>query len=367
MKKALIVYHYIAHYRLPIFDELSKTEEYRFDFAAGVETDQNIKIVSDDKLNFIRLRNKWFFGKRVLWQTGLFKLIRNKEYSEIIFLGNPYFISTWIALFYIRFTKMKSYIWTHGYTDKLSGLKLTIFKVFWSLVDGILLYGNYAKTNMIALGVDSSNLHVIYNSLDYEEQLKIRKTLKKTSVYIDYFKNNKPVIIFTGRLTEVKKLDQLLKAQKVLNNFNIVFVGDGNEKSKLIKLAKELEVFSSCWFYGECYDEAKIGELFYNAKVCVAPGNVGLTAMHSMVFGTPVISHSNFMLQMPEFEAIIPGKTGDFFEMDDIGNLAKVLNNWIKFNSDKLNKVENDCFDIIASKYNPKNQIKLIVNLLNNV
>ncbi len=66
------------------------------------------------------------------------------------------------------------------------------------------------------------------------------------------------------------------------------------------------------WLYGACYDEEIIGELIFNAQLCVSPGNVGLTAMHSLVYGTPVITHNNFSNQSPEFEAIIDGKTGSF-------------------------------------------------------
>lgn len=55
-------------------------------------------------------------------------------------------------------------------------------------------------------------------------------------------------------------------------------------------------------------------ELIYNADLCVAPGNIGLTAMHAMMFGCPCISHNDFSWQMPEFEAIVPYKTGNFLK-----------------------------------------------------
>lgn len=45
--------------------------------------------------------------------------------------------------------------------------------------------------------------------------------------------------------------------------------------------------------------------------------------MHSMMFGCPVITHNNFNWQMPEYEAIKPGITGDFFKMDDVSDLVK--------------------------------------------
>ena len=55
-----------------------------------------------------------------------------------------------------------------------------------------------------------------------------------------------------------------------------------------------------------CYNEEANAELLYNASVCVCPAEVGLTAIHSLLFGTPVVSNDNFDEQMPEFESIIP-------------------------------------------------------------
>ena len=44
----------------------------------------------------------------------------------------------------------------------------------------------------------------------------------------------------------------------------------------------------------------------------VSPGNVGLTAIHSLSYGTPVLTHNNFNNQMPEVESIQPGFNGYF-------------------------------------------------------
>ena len=55
---------------------------------------------------------------------------------------------------------------------------------------------------------------------------------------------------------------------------------------------------------GECYSEETNAKLIYNADLCVAPGNIGLTAIHVMMFGCPAITHNDFKWQMPEFEAI---------------------------------------------------------------
>lgn len=65
-------------------------------------------------------------------------------------------------------------------------------------------------------------------------------------------------------------------------------------------------------FYGSVYDEQAISDLLTDVDICVAPGDVGLTCMHSLVYGTPVIIHDNPDFQMPEYEAINPWQNGLF-------------------------------------------------------
>ena len=120
----------------------------------------------------------------------------------------------------------------------------------------------------------------------------------------------------------------------------------------------------NCWFFGQTYDELTISNLIYNATVCVSPGNVGLTAIHSMVYGTPVITHNDFPSQMPEFEAVIAGKTGDFFIKDNEEDLGRVIKKWTSPNVDR-EEVRKECYRIIDERYNPIFQISVFKKVLN--
>lgn len=72
----------------------------------------------------------------------------------------------------------------------------------------------------------------------------------------------------------------------------------------------------------------KNAELLYNAAVCVCPAEVGLTAIHALSYGTPVVSNNDFETQMPEFEAIQEGLTGSFYEADNTKSLADEILLW---------------------------------------
>ena len=155
----------------------------------------------------------------------------------------------------------------------------------------------------------------------------------------------------------------LLDAEYLLakkgQNYNVVFVGDGDERQVLEKKVLELGLSNFVWFYGACYDEEENARLIYNADLCVSPGNVGLTAIHSLTFGTPVLTHDNFTWQMPEFEVIKEGNTGSFFMQDNVDSLAMQIDNWFQTNRSNRDDIRKACYEVIDSEWNPYYQMKV--------
>jgi glycosyltransferase involved in cell wall biosynthesis len=286
-----------------------------------------------------------------------------KKYNVYILTADPFILSNWIFLLLNIPLKKEVYLWGHGWYGREGKIKTIIKTIFFKLSNGIFLYGNYAKELMEAEGFNPNKLHVIYNSLDYDLQLNIRKSLKPSLIFYDIFKNDYPVIIFTGRLTKVKQIDLLIEAHELLHKkgikVNVFILGDGSEKEMLQALVKTKGLEKQYCFYGACYDEEKIGEFYYNANVCVSPGNVGLTGIHAMAYGCPVIAHNNFPNQMPEFEAIKAPKNGLFFEEGNPEDLSKCILQFID-SSKNREKIRTECFNVIDNYYNPNYQIDLL-------
>lgn len=298
---------------------------------------------------------------RFYWQKGVLALLKS-EYTDIITPAEPFCLSSWLLILLARIYHKNVYSWTHGAYGNEGRLKRMATKWKIKHLKGCFLYGEYAKRILVKWGVPKEKLHVVYNSLNYDEQLLMRNKLATTDFYQKHFDNDNRNIVFIGRLTKVKKLDQVLKAVAILKergmNLNVTYVGDGTERQKLESLAKELNL-DNVWFYGACYDEKQIAHLLYNADICVSPGNVGLTAMHTMSFGCPVISHNNFFMQMPEFEAIEDGKTGTFFRENDIESLSEAINRWLASVVDRED-VRKACYKVIDEKYNPHIQLETL-------
>ena len=367
MKKGIFFFRQAALYRYPVYSKIDSELDVTFYFCKKIKS--NLKMLDYSKLSKVNLSLVEFnlpFGFYYLY--GALK-VNLKNYDYVFIAGDIRDISSWAILLKCRILKKPVYYWTHGFYGKEPFLICKIKKLYYTLGDDVFVYGQYSKRLMIQEGIKEKNIHVIYNSLDYDNHKILRNKLIRSDVYINIFRNTYPVIIFIGRLVESKKLEYLLKAQHELIRqniiINVIFIGNGEEVRRLKIIAKHNKIDKYVYFHGSCYNEKEISKFIYNADICVSPGNIGLTAIHSLSFGTPVITHNQPKFQGPEFEAIIEGINGAFFDYNSISSLSETIKRWISLNPVKSNKIIDNCYRIIDTRYNPTYQIELLKRVLN--
>lgn len=365
-RQVAVVYHFFPHYRAGVMKALQQDPSCEYIFV-GDRTDPEgaIKACDSTRFNFLYAPCVMAFGL-VLWQRGILRLAWSNQIDVMIFLGNANFLSTWLAAAVARIRGKRVLFWTHGWISDERGAKAFFRTCFYSLADGLLLYGRRAKSIAIRHGFSPSRLYVIFNSLDYEVQQAIREGVSEArlkQVRKDLFLNDSdaPLLICTSRLTALRGLELVLEAMRSLRDrgcpSNLLLVGDGPERAKLQDQAERLGV--PVHFYGACYDEQRLAELIMASNVTVAPGQVGLTAMHSLAYGTPVLTHGDADHQMPEWEAIVPGATGAHFRRGDAEDLARVLGEWCAHPwPDPV--LRRRCIDVVDRFYNPQYQAQVI-------
>ena len=364
--KVCMFFNDLALYRRAIYTMLDK--EYDCEWYIE-DVDTKVKEFDASELRIVHRIPVKSFGPFYIVK-GLLSLLK-KDIDVYFVLGatrnlSLFIMCLWKRLFY---PQKRIYFWTHGLYGKESKFELLFWKLpLFRLANGIFTYGDYSKNLLIEKGFPPQKIFVIHNSLAYDEQLRIRTSLIPSSLYHEHFGNNHPILVMIGRLNMRKHLDMLIEAVSILkkkgNLFNVVMIGDGEDKEKLIAISEKLGVRDQVWFYGACYDEYMNAELIYNSDLCVVPGDIGLTAIHSMMFGTPVVSHNYSPNQGPEFEAIKPGITGDFFEHGNIDSLAGVISNWFYKHSTDRDQVRFNCYNEIDTNWNPNYQMKVITKNL---
>lgn len=388
-----IAYHYFAHYRAPVLREMIKQRSPAPAYVLMADDHSNLPaLVCLDEKSLSRdlpgenvewrdLENRWI-GKRFLWQRGLIGKALSKDLDAIVLLGNVYFLSTWVAAVAARLSGKHVLMWTHGALAKEAGAKGWVRSVFYRLAHDLLLYGHRAKDILAEGGIDASRMHVVYNSLDYDAQVRLRKPLDegtRRSGVAQLFPQleigdatNRALspLLFVGRLLEDKGVDLLLEVVASLASnsaYEIVaiVVGEGPARESLERQARALGITDRVHFEGACYEETRIAELFSYASLCVIPGDLGLSGIHSLTYGTPVITHDDLDRQKPEFEAVREGVSGAYYRRGDATSLADTVLEWLE-SADRSDEVRKQCMQVVDERYNPKAQVEIINRVLLN-
>lgn len=361
------IFNYAPKYRESIFKLIDENFDTQFYFGAEVIEGKVSGIAKLDynifKRKPIENKNKVFL-KKIFWRTGLLSLPFNKKYTSFLITADtplsyiPFFILC-------RIMKKKVYAWGHGFKDHFKRFKL-LEKLYKSTIECFFTYGEKGRNRMIELGWQEDKLNVIYNSLNDGVSLENNLCLS-SNVYKEHFLNNYPVLVYIGRLIQSKRLEWLIKLMVDLRskglNVNLMIIGGGPELTKLLQLVRDLSIEQNVWFYGECYNENELNYLLYNADLCVSPGEVGLTALHAMLYGVPVISHDNFYKQGPEYELIVSGKTGTLYQYGDYNDLVRKTYDWFTQN-DNREDIRENCYRIINTCWNSHYQLELLQSIL---
>lgn len=367
MLKVLLAPDRLAHYRRPVFNKIAS--KFELDIYAPKQKDSTgIEIASELGNNFKWISNRSFFLRNIgFWHTGIISASIFKDYDVYIFWGDSWNISVWISALICKALNKKVVFWTHGLYGNEGKIKLFYRLSFYKIADAMLLYGNHAKKELLKNNFDKNSLFVINNSLDFEVQNEIYNQIKNLKPVVS--KQNKK-LVFIGRLEPNKKIKYLLEALALINSnlkplekVSLLIIGDGSEKEDLKLLCEELGICESVTFYGACYDQKVIASSIINSDICVSPGNVGLTAMQSLIYGTPVVTHNDATRQMPEFEAVIENKSGVLYDMGSINSLADAITNCMTLlDSNVINA--DTCRDVIIRLYNSDYQLQIFNKML---
>lgn len=354
-----------SHYRTRIYEEMQR--EFRCDFIFGDEPDTSVRRMDTSVLDrCTTLPNRHLGHSNWYYQPGLLR--RTRSYDVLINDLGIFCLSAWILLLVARLRGQRIYHWDHGWYGREGRVKKLIKHLFFGMATGSFIYGDRAIELMRLNGFNARKLYPIHNSLDYDRQLSIRNGIQHSSIYIDHFGNDHPVLIMIGRLNLRKRLGMLVEAVARLRDrgecYNVVLVGDGEDRQRIEQMVRAAHLERQVWLYGACYDEQQNASLIYNADMCVVPGDVGLTAIHAMTFGVPVVSHDYFPNQGPEYEAIREGITGAFFRHDDVASLADCISHWFATKKGGREAVRTACETEIARNWTPKYQIDILKNVI---
>ena len=320
--RALIVYPYLFHYRFGVFKALEERDDLDLVFVSDVEGRKGIAATSP-RLFKEHHRVKTITRSRFTWQVGLLYFVATQKYDSVIFHGDVWSISTWVAAAIARLRQRRVFFWTIGWHRPDPAVIAQLRVSFYRLAHELLVYGNTGRDIGILMGYPRSRMHVIYNSHESSQQIA--------------HEGQDPVVQLTShpaltvgaviRLTAIKRLDLLIDAVAHLarrgSSVRVILAGEGPERESLERLAARRGI--DAVFTGAIYSKADLRSFYEAVDVTVVPAAAGLTVIQSLSQGVPVVTDDDEYGQMPEAEAVVEGVTGGRYRKGDVDELASTI------------------------------------------
>ncbi len=186
-------------------------------------------------------------------------------------------------------------------------------KVSASRVDHYIANSNNVKSDVVnQYGFESLVIHP-FADLDFFKPAKIHEWKLKSQNYF----------LVVSRLVKWKKIDLAIKACAG-ENLNLIIVGDGPDKGRLVKLAKSK---------GGCQFMTKVSRMFLRslyrncqALIVTQEEDFGIAAVEAQACGIPVIAYR----KGGQVEIVQEGKTGVFFEDQSTQSLKDAIQEALK-------------------------------------
>ena len=242
-------------------------------------------------------RMKLFFMFVSFFVVTFFECLKQKP---DILHGHWAFPGGYIASVVSKFFGKKCIVTIHGSDiPLLNKFKLLKKIVINNLNKSSLIIANsdYAKNELIKMGIKSELIDKIRVPPDFVEHQNDRTILNEfKSKFTD---SSSKVILFVGRLVEVKGVEYLIKAipEMKISNIHLIIVGDGPLKDDLEQLTSSLDLDEKITFFGKANSQDLgllhgISDVLVCPSIIYSPGSTeGLPMVipEAMESGIPVI------------------------------------------------------------------------------
>lgn len=304
MKKLIIIQNKILHYRIPLYNELSKYYNLTIIHSGASVYDE----YTDFNELILPIRN---IGPFIL-QSGLISEIKKQNPHFIIAMFDIHWVYN--IYFAIRRNKFKFIWWGLGRSKSLfSNLVKSIIA---NLGHPIIFYNDYSLNQINNFLLSSVPKYIANNTIDVPSGCKSHISSKK---------NN---IIFVGSFDSRKRLDILCSVfidllPSISNDINLVLVGDGLEYNNIKCFVNESGYSDRIVLKGRINSVDELLKIYKYSIVNVSVGQAGLSVLQSFGFGVPFITFFD-SISSGETSNIIDGFNG--YLCKDRGDLLYYLN-----------------------------------------
>ncbi|CAG1010781.1 GDP-mannose-dependent alpha-(1-6)-phosphatidylinositol monomannoside mannosyltransferase [Phycisphaerales bacterium] len=325
----------LSHYRVPVFRELARRPGIDLKVVYGDEAGISNAKPDGFRAEFVKLHDIHVFGSLLRFHPAQYRYCTREQADVVVHSWSMRYATQLPGLMRARWNDLGVVLWGHGYSKADSRLRIWGRTTLLGFADSVLFYNYSAAQTLIDSGrLRPERAFVALNTLDLAPAREVAERWRAEPRKLARFRfenglDSGPVVLFVSRLYEANRTDLLVRAVVPLarrfSNLKVVIIGDGPDAARLRRIASDLGVEGTVRFVGALYGEENIAPWFLSADVFCYPTNIGLSLIHAMSYGLPVVTGDRIGAHNPEIEAFRDGVNGLFFREKDVDSLSESL------------------------------------------
>jgi glycosyltransferase involved in cell wall biosynthesis len=325
----------LAKYRIPVFHELARRPGIDLQIVYGAVAGLSNVEADGFKAIATPLRESRGWGPLVSFHGSEWKYCSRRFADVVVLRWSPRSITLLPALVRARAAGLPTVLWGHGYSKDERGKRFGPRQWIARWASALVFYEPSTREAYIRDGWNPDQLFVALNSVDHTDIESARNWwLARPDQLADFRQkngiNDGPVILFVSRLQRANRIDLLIEATAELAGeipgLKTVIIGNGpEEKQRLESLALATGAADNVVFQAGIYDEQKLAPWFLSSTVFCYPANVGLSLIHALWYGLPVVTSDNRSSQNPEIVALEHGVNGLRYRHLSVPSLVSAL------------------------------------------
>jgi glycosyltransferase involved in cell wall biosynthesis len=325
----------LAKYRVPVFRELASRPGIDLKVIYGVNPGVPNVVAEGFRAIPVHRWQRKIAGKLVMFQGAEWKYCSRRQSDVVVLRWSPRSLVQAPALLRARAEGIATILWGHGYSKRDRGWWRVLRDWLGKRASALLFYEPRTRDSYARQGWNRDRLFVALNSLDHTEIEAARQWWQERPSELEQFQRERgldsgPVILFVSRLHAANHVEWLVQAAmelaRQMPGLKTVIIGNGEaERERLKRLAAEAGFESSFLFEDGIYDELRLAPWFLSATVFCYPANMGLSLIHSLWYGLPVVASDRLDIQGPEVIALEPGVNGLSYEFGNVRSLVEAL------------------------------------------
>lgn len=363
--RLLLVQPTLAKYRAPVYKELAARPE--IDLRVWYGDHYAVPNVEPDgfRAELRPLRAVTILGQEARWHGAQLEAAASTDADAVILSWSSRYLSLGPALRRARRRGLPVILWGHGYSRQETGFSLWARERIARMASALLFYESRSAQAAIDRGWPADRVFVAPNAIDQSPIQAARADWLADPGRLAGFREEhglqgRRVLLYVSRIQPENRVDLLLDAVDRLRRTRpdvlavLIGAGDLYDATRAAVDAKGLG--DHVRLLGPVYEETRLAPWFLSSEAFVYPSAIGLSLLHALGYGLPVVTDDCVATHNPEIIAYepdpdSPDANGVAYRAGDADDMARTLDELLR-DDERRARLADGALRTVADRYN---------------